>query len=299
MSIDTQCGYIALIGRPNVGKSTLLNTILESKISITSKKPQTTRNRLLGIKTQGKTQFIFVDTPGLQPESYNHLHRYMNKQAISVLPDVDVIVVLFEALKWQEKDAWILEKLKKLNSPIIAVVNKVDKVKNKDELLPFMEMLAKKHEFYRIIPLSALDNDNVQALLTQLKPLLPAQPQLFPPEYHTDRAQGFVISEILREKIFRMMGQEIPYATAVQLEQIQEKNNIYYVYAIIWLARTSQKKIIIGEKGENLKKIGTAARLDMEKFLGKKVCLKTWVKIESNWPENKVLLRRFGYNEEI
>ncbi|MDF2866581.1 MAG: GTPase Era [Gammaproteobacteria bacterium] len=295
--MSKRCGYAAIVGRPNVGKSTLLNTILGQKISITSRKPQTTRHQILGIHTVGKAQTIYVDTPGLHANSKQALNRYMNRAASAVLEDVSAIVFVVDSLLWTEGDEFVLEKLAKSNVPIIVAVNKVDKITDKNKLLPHLKSLAEKlPNFHDIIPISAKTGANVTELQTRVAQLLPEAEQfIFSEDEITANNERLLAAEIIREKIMRSLGQELPYSTAVELETFNMVGEILHVYASIWVERSGQKAIIIGKKGEMLKKIGTQARLDLEKLFEQKVFLQLWVKIRSGWSDDERALRSLGY----
>jgi GTPase len=297
MSETSHCGYVAIIGRPNVGKSTLLNHILGQKVSITSRKPQTTRHRILGIKTEDGFQTIYVDTPGLHQEAKKALNRYMNRTATAVIYDVDVIVFMVEALKWQLDDEWILKKLQSVNCPIIVVINKIDKVADKEKLLPFIENLNTKLPNASFLPISALKNDNVQEVEKLVNTFLPKNPHFFPDDQITDASARFLAAEIIREKLMKSLGQELPYALTVQIEQFQESNKLTRISAIIWVERTSQKSIVIGKEGAVLKKIGKAAREEMEFLFNVKIFLQLWVKVKESWSDNDRALRSLGYSD--
>lgn len=291
----TYCGYIAIIGRPNVGKSTLLNRILGQKLSITSHKPQTTRYQILGVKTEDDRQTIYVDTPGLHRKIKYAINQYMNRVAQQALLDVDVIGFMVDALHWTEDDEWILSKLKKVKKPIILLVNKVDKVQPKTALLPLLAELANKATFTEVIPLSAKNGKNVAEFATTVAKLLPPGPFLFPDDQLTDRSDRFLAAEIIREKLTRALHQELPYSLAVEIEEFKTKKKILHISAVIWLERPGQKAIVIGEKGEGLKLIGQNARLELEKLFDKKVFLKLWVKIKENWSDDTKALKSLGY----
>jgi GTP-binding protein Era len=295
MKHPSHCGYVAIIGRPNVGKSTLLNHILKQKISITSRKPQTTRHCLLGIKTEGSVQTIYVDTPGLHQEVKKALNRYMNRTAVAVMQDVNVIVFMIEALKWKEDDDWILKKLTLSKCPVILVINKIDKVPDKALLLPFIEGLSKKFTFMATLPMAALKNDNVQELESLIANLLPENPHFFPDNQITDANDTFLAAEIIREKLTRTLGQELPYALTVQIERFTKTEQLIRIHALIWVEKISQKTIVIGKNGAVLKKVGTAARREMEAGFEKKVFLQLWVKVKESWSNNEQALQRLGY----
>lgn len=295
--MSKRCGYVAIIGRPNVGKSTLLNAILGQKISITSRKPQTTRHQILGIYTAGEVQAIYVDTPGLHTDSKQALNRYMNRAASAVLEDVNAIVFVVDSLLWTAGDEFVLEKLAKSQVPIIVAVNKVDKIVDKDKLLPHLKSVAEKlPKFHDIVPISAKTGANVAALQTAVAQLLPeAQQFIFSEDEITANNERLLAAEIIREKIMRSLGQELPYSTAVELETFKMVGEVLHVYASIWVERSGQKAIIIGKKGEMLKKMGTQARLDLEKLFEQKVFLQLWVKIRSGWSDDERALRSLGY----
>ncbi len=292
-----QCGYIAIIGRPNVGKSTLLNKILGQKISITSRKPQTTRHQILGINTDEQCQMLFVDTPGIHKAQGKALNRAMNKNALSVIYGVDVVIFMVEALKWKDEDQWILDKLTDVDCPVILVINKTDQIKQKKEMLPFVEGLSEKFTFETIVMLSAKSGDNVTTLQQQIKQLLPEHEFVFTDDEITDRSTRFITAEIIREKIFRLTGQELPYSTAVEVEQYEQKDKVTHISAVILVDKASQKPILIGKGGEKLKTIGTQARTEIEKLIGNKVYLRLWIKIKGGWADDDRALRSLGYSD--
>ncbi|MDI9818548.1 MULTISPECIES: GTPase Era [unclassified Legionella] len=294
--MTTYCGYIALIGRPNVGKSTLLNRILHQKLSITSRKPQTTRHSLLGIQTIEDYQYVYVDTPGIHQGSKKVMNRMMNKTAKSVLRDVDVIVFLVDGTYWTDEDEYILRLIKNADVPCILAVNKVDKVADKSVLLPQLEQLSQLHDFSAIIPLSAKTGVQVENLEQHLKTYLPEGPHLFAEDQFTDRPIRFLCAELLREKIFRLCGQELPYATTVEIESYKDEGSLVRIHALILVEKENHKRIIIGDKGKKLKEIATAARLDMEKLLDKKVFLQCWCKVKSGWADDERILKQLGYD---
>lgn len=291
----TKSGYVAIIGRPNVGKSTLLNCLLGEKVSITSPKPQTTRSQILGIKTIADAQIIYIDTPGIHREEKRAMNRYMNRVANSVILDADVIVFMIDATSWRSEDELVLEKLKQAEKPIILVINKIDLVNDKAELLPFIDKLKDKLHFTHIIPISALNAENTHELEEQIAKLLPVGPQLFPEDQITDKSVRFQIAEIIREKLILVTEEELPYTTTVEIEQFQQNEKLTEIGAIIWVERHGQKVIVIGKKGARLKKIGTQARHEIEKLLGSKVFLRLWVKIKENWTDDDRALRSLGY----
>ncbi len=294
---EKRAGYIAIVGRPNVGKSTLLNHLLGEKISITSRKPQTTRHRILGIKTQDDTQYIYVDTPGLHSHSGQALNRYMNQMALKSLPDVDVILFVVDARHWTESDDYVLKSLKKFETPVILAVNKIDKLNATEQLLPFLESAQSRFDFFAIVPISAKKGVQLDELQNSLKKCLPHQEHLFPADQLTDRTDRFIAAETVREKLTRLLGQELPYALTVTIDHFEEGEKLDRIAAIIWVDKPSQKPIIIGENGERLKKVGQKARMDLEKYLEKKVFLQLWVKVKSGWSDNERLLRQLGYGD--
>ncbi len=294
--MTTYCGYIALIGRPNVGKSTLLNRILEQKLSITSRKPQTTRHSILGIRTEGEHQFVYVDTPGIHQGSKKTMNRMMNKTATSVLRDVDTVAFLVDGTHWEDEDEYVLELIKKIDVPCFLLVNKVDKIVDKSKLLPWLETLSQRHNFTAIIPISAKTGVQVDTLQEKLKAFLPEGPHLFPEDQFTDRSTRFLCAELLREKIFRLCGQELPYSTTVEIESFKEEEAMIRIHALILVDKENHKRMVIGDKGSKLKEMATTARVDMEKMLGKKVFLQCWCKVKSGWSDNERLLKQLGYD---
>ena len=295
---ESRCGYIAIVGRPNVGKSTLLNHILGQKISITSRKPQTTRHRVLGIKTTDTVQAIYVDTPGLHRGQKRAINRYMNRTATTSLRDVDVIVFVIEAGRWLEEDIWVLEQLKHYQCPVVLVMNKVDKLEDKAELLPFIAERKDDHDYAHVVPVSALRTDNLAALEETLGGYLPEGPHFFDEEQITDRSMRFLTAEIVREKITRQLGDELPYAMTVEIEEYKQEKAITHISAAIYVERDGQKKILIGKGGSRLKSIGRESRLDIEKLIDGKVMLNLWVKVKSGWSDDERALRSLGYDDE-
>ena len=293
-----KCGYIAIIGRPNVGKSTLLNRILGMKLSITSRKPQTTRHQILGVKTTDTCQSIYVDTPGIHSGGKKAINRYMNKAASSVIHDVDVILFLVQSLKWTDEDQMVLNKLENVDVPVILVVNKTDAVEKKDEMLPYLQEISQKYDFQRIIPISAKNGTNVDELETLIEELLPENQPFFSEDQVTDRSERFLVAELIREKLVRELGKELPYQTTVEIERYKEKENITEIHAVILVETKGQKAIIIGNKGMRLKSIGTKARKDMEKLIDRKVFLQLWVKVKEGWSDSESALRSLGYDSD-
>ena len=299
MTSDTpsRCGYVAIVGRPNVGKSTLLNHILGQKISITSRKPQTTRHQVLGIKTEDNHQIIFVDTPGLHKDAGKAINRYMNRAASAAIRDVDLVVFVVDRTAWTEEDSIVLEQIEQSGLPTMLVVNKIDLLADKTELLPHLQSLAAKAEFSAILPVSALRQHNVDALEEQILTLLPESGHFFPEDQITDRSQRFLAAEIVREKIMRQLGDELPYSIAVEIEEFAQEGQVLHISAVIFVERTGQKRILIGDKGSRLRSIGSDARRDMEGLFDSKVMLRLWVKVKSGWSDDERALRSLGYDD--
>ena len=292
-----RCGYVAIVGRPNVGKSTLLNHLLGQKISITSRKPQTTRHQVLGIKTEGDHQIIFVDTPGLHQGADKAINRYMNRAATSAIRDVDLVILVVDRTAWTDEDRMVLEQVKQAGVPVLLAVNKVDLLDDKSVLLPHMQMLSEQAEFAAIMPLSALQHRQIDQLELEIISHLPESRHFFPEDQITDRSQRFLAAEIVREKIMRQLGDELPYAVAVEIEEFAQQGDILHLSALILVERKGQKKILIGEKGSRLRSIGTEARTDMERLFDSKVMLRLWVKVKSGWSDDDRALRSLGYDE--
>ena len=299
MTSDTpsRCGYVAIVGRPNVGKSTLLNHLLGQKISITSRKPQTTRHQVLGIKTEDNHQIIFVDTPGLHKDAGKAINRYMNRAASAAIRDVDLVVFVVDRTAWTEEDSIVLEQIEQSGLPTMLVVNKIDLLADKTELLPHLQSLAAKAEFSAILPVSALRQHNVDALEAQILTLLPESGHFFPEDQITDRSQRFLAAEIVREKIMRQLGDELPYSIAVEIEEFAQEDQVLHISAVIFVERTGQKRILIGDKGSRLRSIGMDARRDMEGLFDSKVMLRLWVKVKSGWSDDERALRSLGYDD--
>ena len=296
---ETYCGFLAIVGRPNVGKSTLLNKILGQKISITSRKAQTTRHRIVGIKTEGVYQEIYVDTPGLHIEEKRAINRLMNRAASSAITDVDLVIFVVDGTHWNDDDEMVLNKLRKTKVPVVLAINKIDNIKNKDDLLPFITEISQKFNFADIVPMSAEKGNNLDAIEKIVRKSLRPGVHHFPEDYVTDRSQRFMASEIIREKLMRFMGEELPYSVTVEIEQFKvNERGTYEINGLILVERDGQKKIVIGRKGEKLKKIGTEARLDMERLFDNKVHLELWVKVKSGWADDERALRSLGYMED-
>ena len=293
--IIQRCGYVAIVGRPNVGKSTLLNHILGQKLSITSRKPQTTRHNLLGILTEPNLQMIFVDTPGIHTNQERAINRVMNRSAASVIRDVDVVIFVVDRNQWSEADEYVAKCLSNTSVPVIVVVNKIDMIEDKETLLPHLQFLSKQVNAHDLVPLSALRKINLEPLLERLKTLMPENPPLFAEDQITDRSERFLCSEIIREKITRQLGAEVPYQVTVEIENFRAEGKITHIDALILVERDGQKKIIIGNGGERIKSIGQKSRVDIENLLACKVMLKTWVKVRSGWSDDERALRSLGY----
>ncbi|WP_299002616.1 GTPase Era [uncultured Shewanella sp.] len=297
----TYCGMVAIVGRPNVGKSTLLNKILGQKVSITSKKPQTTRHRIMGIHTEGPKQVVFVDTPGLHIEERRAINRLMNRAASSSLADVALVVFVVDGMNWTADDEMVLKKLHHNDDgrKIVLAINKVDNIKDKEALFPYLEQMATKFPFDEILPISATQGTNIQRILDLSLAVLPESPHYFPEDYVTDRSQRFMASEIVREKLMRFLGDELPYDATVEIEQFSMmENGVYQINALILVERSGQKRMVIGKKGERIRTIATQARLDMETLFDNKVFLEIWVKVKSGWADDERALRSLGYGEE-
>lgn len=292
-----RCGYVAIVGRPNVGKSTLLNHILGQKLSITSRKPQTTRHNIVGIKTDGPVQTIYVDTPGQHGGHKKAINRYMNQSAQTAMADVDVVVFMVDKLAWTEEDEQVAKRLRDSSASIILVVNKIDQLARKEDLLPHLQTLAKKLEAAEIVPLSALKNDNLDRLESLIAARLPEAPRLFDEEQITDRSMRFLAAEIIREKITRQLGDELPYQAAVEIEEFDERASTTFITATILVERKGQKQILVGDKGSRIKLIGQAARVEIERMVDRKVMLKLWVKVKSGWSDDERALRSLGYDQ--
>ncbi len=298
MNPVSKCGYVAIVGRPNVGKSTLLNALIGKKISIITAKPQTTRNQILGIKTEGVTQAVFIDTPGLHQAEKRAMNRYMNRLANSVIADADVVLFMIDATRWTEEDDMVLQKVTAAHAPVILVINKLDKLKDKKLVLPLIEKFKEKFTFAHIIPISAKKMENVAALEKTIMEMLPEGPHLFPDEQITDKNERFQIGEIIREKLISATEQELPYSTTVVVESMKDEGKLLDISAVIWVEREGQKPIVIGKNGHLLKHIGTAARKDIVKLLGRKIFLRLWVKVKSDWTDDEKALGGLGFGNE-
>lgn len=293
----SRCGFIAIVGRPNVGKSTLLNHILGQKLSITSRKPQTTRHQVLGIKTEGECQAIYVDTPGLHRRNEKAINRYMNRAASSALNDVDLVLFVVDRDQWTDEDDMVLQRIQHAECPVILVINKVDRVADKGVLLPLIEELGSKHSFADIVPVSALRGHNRDDLETVIEGYLPEGTHLYPEDQITDRSERFLAAELVREKAMRQLGEEVPYEVTVEIEEFKVSPKLIEISALILVERAGQKKILIGEGGSRMRQIGSEARRDMEKMFDSKVMLRLWVKVKSGWSDDERALRSLGYTE--
>lgn len=286
---------VAIVGRPNVGKSTLLNHLLGQKLSITSRKPQTTRQQLLGVRTEGDSQLIFIDTPGIHLGQTKAVNKLMNKSAASAMTEVDVTLMLCDRTRWTDEDELALEWVSRQQGPVALLINKVDLLQDKDVLLPFTTSLSSRVDFDAVFPISALRKQGLEDLVHYIKRLAPFGPHLFPEDHVTDKTQRFLAAELVREKIVRQLGDELPYATAVEIEEFAEdERGILHINALILVERAGQKKILVGESGERLKAIGTAARKDMERAFDCKVMLKLWVKVKAGWSDDLRALKTLG-----
>ena len=294
MSENFRTGYVAIIGRPNVGKSTLTNRLVGAKVSITSRKAQTTRHRIHGVLTTDNTQYIFVDTPGFQTTHTNALNRLMNRSVTSSFADVDVILLVIEAGRWSAGEEALLAMLPE-GKPIILVINKIDRWEDKGQLLPFITKLSTEHQFAEIVPLSAEKGMGTEALLKTVATYLPVMPPVFDADDITDRSERFLASEILREKLFRNLGEELPYGLAVEIEKFEQEGDLRRIFAAIIVDRSAHKIMVIGKSGERLKRISTDARRDMEKLFGGKVWLETWIKVKTGWADDERALKSLGY----
>ena len=306
---DFKSGFVAIVGRPNVGKSTLMNHILGQKLSITSRKPQTTRHKIVGIDTREKSQAVFVDTPGMHKKEVRAINKMMNRAASSALRDVNLVLFVIDAQKWTPNDDLVLEKLKNAEMPVILVINKIDTFENKNSTLPLIQERAKLMNFAEIVPVSALRASNLEHLRDTIEHYLPFQPPLYALDQITDRSERFLASEVIREKIMRQLGEELPYDLTVQIESFnteaatthektgRPKPACTYIDATIFVDRQGQKAIVIGEKGAKLKKIGIDARADMEKMFEQKIMLTLWVKVKGGWSDDERALKSLGYSD--
>jgi GTP-binding protein Era len=292
-----RCGYVAIVGRPNVGKSTLLNHLIQQKISITSRKAQTTRHNITGIRTIDDAQIIFVDTPGMHKKESSAVNRYMNRVALSASQGTDLVIFVVDRLQWTDEDEMVLQRLKPIHQNVLVVINKVDKIEDKSGLIPQISNISAKLDPAVIIPISALKNLNLAELEKEIVNRLPEGEHVFPPDQITDKSSRFLASELIREKIIRQLGAEVPYQVTVDIEEYKESNGVIHISGLILVERDGQKRIVIGEGGSRLKSIGQAARIDLEKLLDAKVMLKLWVKVKTGWSDDDRVLRNLGYRE--
>lgn len=297
--MTNRSGYVAIVGRPNVGKSTLLNRLIGQKIAITTPKPQTTRHRILGINTIGADQIVYVDTPGIHLNAKKALNRQLNRTATGTIGEVDVIVMVVEALRWTEEDDLVVSKLADISTPVILAVNKVDKIKDKEDLLPFLAKAGGKFPFAAVVPLSARRGDNIAPLEREILPRLPEGAAMFPEDQVTDRSQRFIAAELVREKLMRVLEKELPYALTVEIEKFDwdPKEERFEIAALIWVERDSQKAIVIGKGGAALKEVGRQARLDMQHVFDQRVYLQLWVKVKEGWSDDERALKSLGYDD--
>ena len=293
----SRCGYVAIVGRPNVGKSTLINHLMGFKLSITSRKPQTTRHNVLGILTENQTQLIFVDTPGIHSAQDKALNRYMNRAAGSAIKDVDVIAMVIDRDKWSEGDELVASRVFQQDVPVIIAVNKTDKLETKALLLPHLEYLAQRFPSAEVLPMAALQGSNLDRLKMLLSAHMPLSEFFYPDDQVTDKSQRFIAAELVREKIMRQLGAELPYEATVEIEEWRWQDAVLHIYALILVEREGQKRIIIGNKGDRLKKIGQQSRLELEALLDTKVMLHLWVKVKAGWSDDERALKSLGYDD--
>ncbi|HEX5755973.1 MAG TPA: GTPase Era [Arenimonas sp.] len=292
-----RCGTVAVVGRPNVGKSTLINALVGVKVSIVSPRPQTTRHRLLGIASFEHGQLLLVDTPGIHGDQRKAMNRYMNRAARGSIEGVDAALLVIEAGRWTDDDALAYKALHEAGVPCLLVVNKVDKIADKTALLPFIAELTQRREFAAVHPLSALKGKGLDALVASLLKLMPEAPPAYAEDEITDRSERFLAAELVREQLMLRLGDELPYAATVQVEKFEEDGELLRIAAVIWVEREGQKPIVVGKGGERIKAISTAARIGMEKLFGRKVFLETWCRVREGWSDNEAALKRFGYGE--
>lgn len=298
---DFKAGFVAVIGRPNVGKSTLMNTLLGQKLSITSPKPQTTRHRIHGIHSTEHFQIVFVDTPGMHLGGQKSINRYMNRAATSAFADVDVVLFVVEAGRWTKEDQAVAQKCQNLDIPVLVLVNKIDKMQQKEELLPYLQKISQEIDFDEVIPVSAYKKTGLDAVESEVLKRLPNQPAIFPEDYITDRSSRFLASEIVREKLMRSLGDEVPYGVTVEIEQFKfdEDEGRWIIHALILVERAGQKQIVIGKKGQLIKQVGIQARKDLMKMMDGRVHLELWVKVKENWADDERALASLGYTDEV
>jgi len=296
--MNMRSGYAALVGRPNVGKSTLLNCLLGQKMAITSHKPQTTRHRILGVNTLPNCQIVYVDTPGIHQRGDKAMNRYLNRTAQTALVDVDLVLLVCQALVWNAEDEQVLTSIKDAKIPCIAVVNKVDTVKPKELLLPFLAELSAKHDFVEVLPVSARTGTNADTLEKHVMQYLPEGDLIYPEDQITDRSERFFAAELLREQITRRYHKELPYAVTVEIEQFKEEDGRYIISAVVWVERSSQRSILLGKGGIAMKETATAARKQMADFFQTRVHLDVWIKVKKSWSSSEASLTQLGYSEQ-
>jgi len=296
-AVATRCGTVAIVGRPNVGKSTLLNRILGQKLVITSHKAQTTRHAILGIKTRAEGKILFVDTPGIHERGNSALNRYLNRAARTAIAETDLALLVVEAGRWTQEDAKALEAIAVAGVPVIAVVNKIDRISEKPSLLPYLQTLGARHVFHQLVPVSAIKGDQIELLERLILESLPEAEPLFPEDQITDRSERFFAAELVREQLVRRYGQELPYCTTVEIERFEVAEGRYLIYALIWVERPGQKAILIGKHGEALKVVATQARLEMQRLFDRPVYLKVWVKVKKSWSSDESALATLGYRD--
>ncbi len=292
-----RCGYVGLVGRPNVGKSTLLNRLLGQKLAITSHKPQTTRHSILGVKTVPEGQLVYLDTPGIHERGKQAMNRYLNRTARAALADADVAVLVVEAGRWTREDELVLESLARRELPVVLAVNKVDRIKPKEKLLPYLQEAAARADFKEVIPVSARNGQQLDVLEARVLELLPRGPNYYEDDQLTDRSERFFAAELLREQLTRRYAQELPYALTVEIERFEAEGNLYRIAALVWVEREGQKNILIGAQGESMKAAAREARLEMERFFDKRVYLDVWVKVKKSWSNDESALARLGYGD--
>jgi len=294
-----KCGFVAIVGRPNVGKSTLMNRILGQKVSITSRRPQTTRHQVMGIKTEGDHQFVYVDTPGMHIMSKDRnkaINHFMNQAATQALRDVDCVVFIIDRTRWSDEDQAVLARLEHVQAPVILAVNKVDRIQDKASLLPWLSEVGARRDFAAVIPIAAMHGTQVEVLEGEVARHLPESMHYFPEDQVTDRSLRFMAAELVREKIMRQLGDELPYQMTVEIEEFREAGQITHISALILVERQGQKVILVGDGGQRIKTIGRDARLDIEKVLGSKVMLNLWVKVKRGWSDDERALKSLGYD---
>jgi GTP-binding protein Era len=294
-AVPFRAGHVAIVGRPNVGKSTLVNALVGRKVTIVAPKPQTTRHRVLGVVNRTNTQLVLVDTPGLHEGARRVMNQYMNRVAISSSQDSDVLLFVIEAMRFTDEDQWVWERVRGLKQPLFLVVNKVDQVYPREQLLPFLDDVAERIPASGIVPISAQQSDNLERLIEVVGERLPVSPPLFAPDVVTDRDEPFHAAEVVREKLTLRLRDELPYGINVQIERYADEGGRIMIHAVIWVERAGQKAIVIGQRGERLKEIGRLARIELNDLWQRSVHLELWVKIKENWADSEMALRQFGY----